>query len=428
MSATIGLKQKSGYSTYKLYTLILVLSPILRQYKSGIPGVTLAELTLGITSLLVFGKGFKISLNKALPLIYLWFIGVFLSLNSYFFQQCIYFESVSRLIRFSFYVFLVVIATNCFQLSYALKILKILSIAVSIYIIGQTIVYNILGVILPFKILLFPLWNDIDTGYMLNFASKYYFRPSGVFVEPGYAAQFLLPSLAFSLFGWRNEEKVDYKCVVLIFTAMILTTSAQGIFLGMFVLGVFLMYKIRKNEKFTGVYEKLLLIALILILLVAFFSLDYIQLAINKVTGEVRAGSSFALRVYRGFAVFAQLPVIYKIVGVGHGNMGNFVLANDIITKYDSAKTTLDYADYSSGLSTVLVSYGIIGFLFLIAMYISLVRNTKGAFRLIGMTFIIMSFVANISFSVLIVFYLSLIYSGYTDRNVKLHNSKVVLL
>ncbi|HOP99631.1 MAG TPA: hypothetical protein PK604_02140 [Acetivibrio clariflavus] len=86
MSATIGLKQKSGYNAFKLYTLILVLSPILRQYKSGIPGVTLAELTLGITSLLVFGKGFKISLNKALPLIYLWFIGVFLSLNSYFFS------------------------------------------------------------------------------------------------------------------------------------------------------------------------------------------------------------------------------------------------------------------------------------------------------------------------------------------------------
>jgi hypothetical protein len=283
--------------------------------------------------------------------------------------------------------------------------------------------YNISGVILPFKILPFPLWSNIDIEYMLKFASKYYFRPSGVFVEPGYAAQFLLPSLAFSLFGWLNKETIDIKSVVLIFAAMVLTTSSQGIFLGVFVIGAFLIYRIRKNKSCTGLYEKLLLVVIILILLITFFNLDYIQLAINKVTGEVRAGSSFALRVYRGFAVFVQLPVIYKIIGVGHGNIGNFVLDNAIVTKYDSAKITLDIADYTSGLSTVLLSYGGIGFLMLLALYVSLVHNTKGAFKLISITFIAVAFVANILFSILIVFYLSLIYSGYANKVI--HNCKI---
>ena len=103
-------------------------------------------------------------------------------------------------------------------------------------------------------------------------------------------------------------------------------------------------------------------------------------------------------------------------------------MENEIVTKYDSANITLENADYSSGLTNVLVSYGIIGFIFLIAMYISLVRNTTNAFRLIAMTFIILGFVANISFNVLIVFYLSLIYSGYSDRKVKGIKSKVGVL
>jgi hypothetical protein len=67
----------------------------------------------------------------------------------------------------------------------------------------------VFGIILPFKILPIPLGRDISLAHIALNASKYYLRPLGIFVEPGYAAQFLLPGLALSLFGWMKKEKAD---------------------------------------------------------------------------------------------------------------------------------------------------------------------------------------------------------------------------
>ncbi len=139
-----------------------------------------------------------------------------------------------------------------------------------------------------------------------------------------------------------------------------------------------------------------------------------IQTAFNKViTGRFRSGSSVAFRIYRGFAVFQKLPVLFKIIGVGHGNLGNFVIENSIVTKYDPSLMTETAADYASSASVALLYYGIIGFLLLGYIYWHFLKNTKYAFRLISICEIIMSFVAGGLFGIKMVFYFSLIYAGY---------------
>lgn len=413
MTETSKLNIERGSRYSRLYTLTILLSPILRQYVSGIPGVTLAELTLGISCmLLLMNNGLKISFKKIKPLMFLWFIGILLSLISFLIQQSISFEAISRLIRFSYYVCLIFVASRYFQLRYAVKVLKFLTLAVSIYIVLQIVVYNLEGIVLPFKVLPFPLGRDIDIEYMTQFASTYYLRPTGIFVEPGYVAQFLLPGLALSLFGWLENDKVDIKNVILILLALILTTSSQGVFLGGLILSGFLFHRIKSNKSYSGVIKNIILIAIMILLFKALLNLDNVQLALNKVTGEIRSGSSYALRIYRGFAVFAELPLIYKIIGVGHGNLGSFVIDNGIFTKFDPINITMSSAEYTNGISSVLLYYGIIGFAFFLNLYMSFFRKTKNVFRVIFILLIGVSFVANITFDVLIIFYYSLIYAG----------------
>jgi len=406
-------------TTAKLFTLAIILSPIFRQYIPiiPIPGVTLADMILGIScGILLLTSKLDFPVQKVKPLILFWFFGATVSFFSFLIQQELNFEIISRLIRYSFYVFLVLVSSKYFQLKYALKIFKFLCIIISLYIIVQVIIYNIFGIILPFKILPISLSRDISLDHIALIASKYYLRASGIFVEPGYAAKFLLPGLALSLFGWVKIEKADTKNTILIFSALILTTSSQGIFIGALIIGMYIMSLVRHNKSYSDVLKKFIIILIFLLLIVFFFNLSIVQTALNKVTGEIRSGSSVSLRMYRGFAVFLQLPITFQIIGVGHGNLGNFVIKNSIVTKYDPAIITPAVADYANSVSAVLLYYGIIGFLLLVNVYWHFFRNTKGAFRLILISQIVLSFVAGGLFGVTIVFYFSLIYSGYNLR------------
>jgi len=417
---------QSSTTTSKLFTLAILLSPIFRQYIPiiPVPGVTLGDMALGISCVpLLLNSKLDFPVQKVKPLVLFWFFGATVSFFSFLIQQELNFEIFSRFIRYSFYVFLVLVSSKYFQLKYALKIFKFLCIIISLYIIVQVIIYNVFGLILPFKILPISLGRDISLDHIALIASRYHLRASGIFVEPGYAAQFLLPGLSLSLFGWVKTEKADIKATMLIFSALILSTSSQGIFIGALIIGMYIMSLVRHNKSYSDVLKKFIIILIFLLLIVLVFNLSIVQTAFNKVTSDIRSGSSVALRIFRGFAVFLKLPTLFQIIGVGHGNLGNFVIENSIVTKYDPAIITPASADYANSFSAALLYYGIIGFLLLVYVYWHFFRNTKGAFRLISICHIVISFVAGGFFGVTMVFYLSLIYSGY---NLRIHGSEKI--
>lgn len=407
---------QNSTTTSKLFTLAIILSPILEQYIPiiPIPGVRLGDLVLGVSCvLLLLTSKLDFSVQKVKPLVLFWFFGATVSFFSFLIQQELNFEIISRLIRYSFYVFLVLVSSKYFQLKYALRIFKFLCIIISLYIIAQVIIWNVFGFILPFKILPIPLGRNISLEDITLVASKYYLRAPGIFVEPGYAAQFLLPGLALSLFGWLKTEKADIKTTMLIFSALILSTSSLGIFLGALAIGIYFVMVIVSNKSYAGLFRIFIIIPIIIVIVVLLLNLDIIQISINKVTGEVRAGGSVALRIYRGYAIFFQLPLLYKLIGVGHGNLGNFVIENSVITKYDSNNMTSIAADYVNGISAVGLYYGIIGIVILFYLYINIVKKTKGVFRLIAIIYIALNLVEGAIFNITALYYLSFIYSGY---------------
>lgn len=401
----------------KIFTLVILLSPILFEYRSSIPGIMLGELVLGISAILVMltTRG-KICIKKTKPLLFLWFYGIFISIVSLLFQQSLPVEVLTRIIRFSFYIYMVVLSANHFKVEYGIKTLHLLSVTISVYIILQTIVFKLWGGILPFKVLPFELYRNIKIEEVLRIATTYYYRPMGVFVEPGYAAQFLLPGMLFSLFGSLRKSKPDYISTSLIFIAIILTTSTQGIFLGLIIVFGYLFYSIRSDLKRRKSLRALTLTLSGVIAMIYFLNMDAFERAINKLSWAGVAGSSASVRILRGFAVFFSLPNLYKFIGVGHGNIGNFVFEHQIITKYDPIVMTRLAADYANSVSMTMLYYGFFGFLILVYMYWKFLNRTEKEFRLLVIINIGLLFVAGGVYSYLMIYYFSLIYAGYSKR------------
>ncbi len=419
-------KANKGLGSSKFLTLVIVFSPIIGQYASRIPGVNIADILLGISCILVllFSGGFNLSLKKTKPLILFWLFGTFISLISFFVQQELGVDIITRFVRFSFYIFVIIISANNFDKNIALKMYKILCVIISIYIILQVTIYHSTGIILPFKVFPMPWANGriFDVNEAISWATRWYFRPTGVFVEPGYAAQFLLPGLVFSLYGWmKNQESkaIDVKSTVLIFIALVLTTSSQGIFIAMIILGLYSISFIRKSKGNMKIVKCLLMIIISIVFIKVFMNLDVVEKSLDKVIGSSTGGGSTALRVFRGFEVFIQLPLLYKVIGVGHGNLGDFVLNSGIVTKYDPPVMTQISADYASGISLALLYYGIIGIVLLGWFYWSLWKNTKNQFRLVATILIILSFVSGSLIDITSIFYVSFIYAGYENYKKK---------
>lgn len=420
MSYKNNLVLNNNKKAITFFTLSIIISPFLSQYTSYIPGVTLGDVVLGISSIIILlTEGVTFNIKKSGKLVLFLYFGLLTSLVSLLIQQVYSLDIITRYIRFSFYIFVVLIGINKFDLSYALKVYRLLCIAVSVYIILQTLFYTTTGIILPFKILGIP-WASGKTFDILDvkaIADSYYYRPSGIFIEPGYAAQFLLPGLAISLYGWNGNKKINFRIMGLLMVALLLTTSSQAILISGIIIFIYVLSIIKDNRSFKKLFMNILIIVALFVLTIFFLNLSIVQRAISRVTGNIVGGSSVALRLYRGFAVFIQLPFLYKVIGVGHGNLGNFVISHGLITKYDPVVLSIASAEYANGISTVLVYYGVIGLVILSMIYFDFLRHTKREFRLITIIQIILSFVGGSIFGVSIVFYFSLIFASYDNND-----------
>lgn len=406
-------KSKFEYNKFfgKIFTLSIILSPFLRQYPSYIPGITLGELFLIISLLLIFPTMnlFLVS-RKPVFLIIFWIIGLLTTLLTVLINQTLTFEITTRFIRYSFYIVVILISVKKFNLTFGLKIYRKICILVSVYLLLQIIVYNFNGYILPINILPIRFIRNISMERMYYIARKYYFRPHSVFTEPGYAVHFLLPGLIFSLFGWFEKSKIDFITSTVIFISLILSTSVQGIILGLFIIGLFLLTKINNISSYFYVIRNTLIIFIVIIMLLILYNVSAIQIAINKVNNITR---SVGLRLFRGFLIFNDLPLLTKIIGVGHGNVGKYVIENEIHTKYDPEVLTPNFASYVNGISRIMLYYGFIGFSVFLIFYFDILKKTEVPFKILSLTYLVLLMGAGGFFSIELIFYFSFIYSGY---------------
>lgn len=412
------------------FALAIVLSPILGQYSSIIPGLSLADIFLGISCivLLLLNCEYKFNKSKSEPLVMFWFYAIFISLLSFLIQQNLNLIVLTRIIRTSFFVFIILLTHNNVNQKVLLKVYKFISLAASLYIIAQVIVYNISGVLLPFKLLPMPWMDGRNFGIneALGWAERWYLRPSAFFLEPGYAAQYLFPALVFSLWGWfDDDQKIDLKLVGVISLALILTTSSQGIYIGIIILFLYFIVSIKKKGSYDTAIKNMIMSMILMTSAFIFINSNTFQRSMNYIVGSTTAGGSTAFRLLRGPAVFLKTPALYQFIGLGHGNIGNFVLRNNIFTNYDPISMTLIAADYVNGISSVLLFYGIGGLILWLVFIYTIFKDTDIIGKLIIITFVILMFVSGTFITYHTILYISLVYSCLPKRKKLFINSKI---
>lgn len=357
-------------------TVVLVLMPLIGQYGLFSRTITLADVAIvpavGILLLwCMFSRKLKVA-DTRYAFFALWFTVTSLLLSRLF--TGIFASGAGMMILQHVVYFLAVlfIAPTCFDCEKGYRLYSSITIILCIIVFIQMILGLVTGEIGAWVIRseLFPhvylsdehLFDDSLTtiGDIL--------RPSSLFSEPALFAQYVSPCLVLNLHR-KNKTRKTYAVMVLVTIAVVLSQSANGVF---YVLAAWIFFGLVKlKEKANGRrffikkrYALLLVVVLCSIpLLVQFaqdmlFNEDGFSIAVRLEELLDEAGqTSGSMRVIRGWLIFGGLSLPEKIVGIGTGNIVQYLNKHpDIVHMF-----TETYNGYMSGLPSIFVSSGLIG-------------------------------------------------------------------
>ncbi|MCB2287716.1 hypothetical protein LGK99_11565 [Clostridium algidicarnis] len=404
----------------KIFTLTVLTLPIISQYNSAIPGLSIGDLILLllvifiVINLMMEQHNANIQrkvINPFLVFIIYMVLGSLVSSITQYYASTI--DISVRTLRYIFYIFCATFISKIyFDLDLFIKWYRRLVIFVTAFLFIQLILFEFKGYILMGTI---PGLEISNIGYseetMRNLYS-YFYRPSSIFLEPGYFVQFTLPYLAYALFGNAKESKTKLIEALLLSTGLVLTTSGQGIILTLFIWGMWFFTKFYnvKSKKINLRFILGLCVFIAVIPLV--IKIPIVERSVARLFGSPTSSSSS--RIFRGYHVYNQLEPIYKFIGVGYGNIGAYIIYKGIYTIYDVG---LVQSEYMNSIAYILVNLGIIGFLLMVWIFVYLRKNTVGFHRICLYILILLSGVSTIFISSGIVFYLPIILSGINKQN-----------
>lgn len=414
----------------RYYAFSIAMCFFFSQYDFFVNGFSIAEFLLlsACVPMVLFSRRIGTKFSGNILLYY--FISIILSLISVIllgrdYHMVPFWKMLTRWIRYGAYAFLIVLVSdNCIfeanEENLILKIYYFFSYAFGIYAIIQAMVYLLFHYMLPINILPIAWSRTTDTESIASFAQRHYFRGFGPFQEPSYLSKFLLPGLAFSLFGWPHltKKKTDWKLVVIIVTAIIFSTSVQGIL----VVAATLFVYIATYKGISGTRKVLFTIVigvLFVVLLTSSVSTTSLYRITAVFTGQ-SVGYSSNLRLFRGFAFWNEMPILYKFIGIGMGNMANYAYDYNITTSFDFPDRTAPYLEYGSGISLILVQSGLIGFVIIISWFLKCIKrlNLTGRTMLLQLFLILLSGSGLLSISSIM--YFSLIFQN--TKELEEHN------
>jgi hypothetical protein len=381
----------------KAYTLAVLTLPITTQYKSFIPGISIGELF--ILLILPFIRldlnNTKIIPNRIISNPFFWYvfyliIGTLITITTQ--VNISYFEVITRLIRYLFYIFCAVVVSNgFFDLKYCIRWYRRIAIFATLYLMLQVFLFYSTGYLLRGTISWLSVTNELynfegQKSLLLDF-----YRPHSIFMEPGYYAIFTLPFLVYNLFKKPNS---NIKMSIFLTIGLVLSTSGQALILSAVTWFVWIIKSVlNKGNK---IKIKALLVIFLLVMITPFIlQNENIQRSIDRLWGSPTASANS--RVFEGFIDYNNLPLLYKTIGIGYGN---------------------DVSDFSSGymnsLAYVLVHLGIIGFILILWIFIYMFIKTKGFQRILLLILFLLSGVGTIFISSKIILYISIVMCGQT--------------
>lgn len=413
---------KSRFNLFfkQLITLLVVVSPILAPYNSGISFLILPELLfILLLPIILFDyltNNHKLEKNKYNNLLLFYYIINFLALLAYFYQPSFSLnEFLKASLRMGFYIFLILFISNrYFDFKIGMKFYEFFATIASIYLIIQTISFYKFSYILPWYIPRLSMHSETYLNANFEQLFSHFYRPSSFFIEPAHFAQYVLPILMYELF---INNKSNYKrlfIAILITAALVLSTSGTGIIVAT-ILWIYWFIKRLTQLNKTNII-KVFIIIFASILFINFNQMDsnIISKSVDRLSLQ-NPMSSTNIRVTRGFVVYSQMPLSYKLFGIGFGNYGAYVENNNITTIYDLEGNSV----WVNAGAYVLTGSGILGFIFLILTLVYFIKKTEGFFRIRAIMLLVSIFYSDEITTISIVLTFSILYEGIFQKNKK---------
>lgn len=361
--------------TSRLFTAVTILIPVLRLYRSGIPGIDLAEALLLVAFAVgVFLRG-SLSLSSAGRKI-LFLVPAFLFIT--IFDMFIYEHSILDIlvlfIRWTFYLVVLVFGCSFFDFSFAKRFLMIVSVIVCFGLILQMISYYGFSKIVPLRIPFLSVNDSMsEAGTFVTLTYDFRtFRASSFFSEPAHFAYFVCISLMVSLMFGKHKYLLSS-----FFTLCILLSTSTG---GIIMAAIIWMYYLFIKEKRQRTRKFVIVLSLVVAIAILSLTTPLFNYFNSKILLLFESGGSSSSRTnfieqLSGFS-FANL-----ITGIGFGNAEYYITS--VLNK--------DYT-YVSSISLILMWTGLLGFLYLTSVFWSLFKKSNADNRIFVVIFVVSLF------------------------------------
>lgn len=392
----------------RLFSYLIALLPFLYQYASPVSRISLGEFLL-IPFLIYY---FLIELEHPSTVNRRQYLGIY----SYFYVAVLtsiiasaqsffrYSDFLTIAARIVYYAFLIYFACKHSNFTVMARTIEIASLFFSVYLIMQFLAYHAIGKVLPTT--LNPNWIfGPEAGGRLDYDNyyKWFYRPSSLFLEPGYFASYASVGLASFLLNKRSKVTViTFSLIVTL--ALVMSASTAGLAMLVIIYAIYIYTLVFRNKSISTV-KKFFYIAVVV---VAVIYIVFSNLAMTLLT-RMSTGGSFNNRITRTAYLVKKMNIFQLLFGVGINNVSNNVIQNDLYTIYDEAN--LDFV--SSLLGTLLCS-GIFTFIFYIRFYLKAYFYGRNVFaRTLVIMLLFESAIGYTSFTYSFAFFAILVIAAY---------------
>ena len=225
------------------------------------------------------------------------------------------------------------------------------------------------------KSLIFPISDHIGYGNVdlkdLQYMRSETDRFCSFFLEPAYYAQFIAIYLSLELFYRAEETKLITKLSLFPICMLLLLRSGLGILCLAVIFGYKLVLYI-KNKGFN--YYLLLFVPLVFLMGFLFLRSDIGVQMLNRRVEFNEEGTSGFLRLFQGFMIYDEFPLVGKLFG--QELSGGYRFAN--------------------GFTTVLIRQGLIGMILLVYVYFRLYRKSSSMGKCMVWLLLVMSLIEQV--------------------------------
>lgn len=353
--------------------LVLAVAPILQHYKgiyenAGFTAIMLAavfifyKLFYAVKHVVEAKSLTKLQKDRLLAVIpILLFLG-YTAINRGF--------SFSRILYAGFFgLVYIAIAMDCVDLKRVLQYAFYICCAATLVLLIQYFCYYVIR----FKLQLIPVkllhaeserWVERSTSTKIGG----FYRPSGFFLEPSHVFLYFFPTIAFLLFMPKINLRRKVMAMILSL-GVVLSTSGMGIAV---VVGLWasyiLLYSAKGNKEnkpqFSNLFTKrtLIIIAVFLCaLVVAYFAVDTVRNAVNRIFVNDSGSTAIAGRVRRAINHLKKMP------------------ARNLIFGYSKDVAVSEFDFNVAGFFATLFKQGIVGVILSYWFYLRGLRNMHSA-------------------------------------------------